>query len=282
MSDKNEGFEAPKDPVAKEALNQLQKEGDEAEKAKNPEPKKEETKIEEKPKEEPKKQEPPKEEPKIERTPTMVEAYKLKIAEDQKGKALERITELESELEKVSKQKAPITETQKENIADEIKAIAEEAGVDAGFLTKFADSILKRAKPGEEVTQTLEKLKEKEILADQLNQYSTEFSKDIEPLVKEKYQLSDAALSQLKSELKDLAFSETYAKVPLKEIFKMKEDALGLKEPKKSSEGKGIKARAGEVVDLENLDEDSFKNLPDAEVEKLASRNSSGWKTPVK
>lgn len=231
--------------------------------------------------------EPPKGEP--DRTPTMVEAWKLKVAEDQKAKleaeSSQKIADLESKLQELSTQTRPITETQKENIADDIKAISEESGVDEGFLNKFAETILKKAeqkfKPSDDITNTLKAIAEEKELLKQETEYSNEFAKDIEPLVKE-YALSDTALSQLKDQLKDLAFSDTYAKVPLSKIFRAEFDSLGLKEPKRSSEGKGPKMRANEIIDFDNLTDEQFSNLTDEQLEKFNSRNSTGWNTNKK
>lgn len=220
---------------------------------------------------------PPQEEIKPERIPTMVEAWKLKVAEDQKANLEKDLIDLKAKVEELSKQKDPITQTQKLEISEEIKNMAEEAGIDANFLTKFAEAILQKAKPSEDLRATIKDLQEEKELIKQDNLYSKEFENDILPLVKD-YGLSGQALSQLKSSLKDMAFSETYAKVPLKEIFKLKEDTFDLKVSKKSAEGRGVKIRT-EVVDIENIDEEQFKNLSYEQVEKLEKQKTSGgWK----
>jgi len=218
------------------------------------------------------------------RTPKMVEAWKLKVAEDQKESAIKQAQELQAKLEKLSEQNSPITSKQKEDIADDIKAIAEESGVDADFLEKFANTILKKAESkvsvASDMATKLNQLIEAQELAKQEAMYDREFAKEIEPLVKEQYGLSDTALSQMKNQLKDLAFSETYMKVPLAKIFKAEFDSFGIKEPKRSSEGKGVKVRSGEVIDLDNLTEEQFNSLSDEQIEKLSQRNSGGWNIP--
>lgn len=275
MPNNNEGNPAPESLEAK-VLAELEKEGNEIEGKKQLELKKEETPIipKEEVKETPKEEKP---EEKPHRQPTMVEAWKLKVAEDQKASLEKDLTDLKAKVEDLFKQKAPITKEQKTEIQDDIKAIADEAGVDADFLTKFADTILKKAKPSEDIQKTLKEFQEEKELAKQENLFSKEFEADVLPIVEE-YNLSGQALSQLKKSIKDFAFSETYAKVPLKEIFKLKEDTFELKAPKKSSEGKGIKHRS-ENVDLDNLDEEKFKNLTDEQIEKFVTQKSSGgWK----
>lgn len=233
---------------------------------------KEEPKVEEKPKEAT-----PKEEPKPDRTPTMVEAWKLKVAEDQKASLEKDLQEVKAKVEELSKQRDPISKTQKDEIADEIKTISEEYGVDPEFSKKISEAILKKAKPSDEVVKTLAELQEERELIKQDNLFSKEFDGDVIPLVKG-LNLSDQALSQLKSDLKDLAFSETYAKVPLKEIFKLKEDSFDLKSPKKSAEGKGVKIRT-EVVDLDNLSEEDFNKMSTEQIEEFEKKRISGsWR----
>jgi hypothetical protein len=288
MSERNEGSATPVSDEAKQALAELQNEGHvvgEHEsvagdgEVSESEPHKPEKKEEVKPKEDPKsKEDEEKPEDKSGRTPSVVPAWKLKVAEDQHNR---KVAELEDKIKELSEQKAPITKTQKDEIADEIKALAEESGADPEFLTKFADAILKKAKPSE-IEKTVQDLaresaEEKE-LEKQEAEYENEFDKDVAPIVKEKYQLSEPALSALKEKLKELAFTETYANVPLAKILKAEEDSLGIQAPKRSSEGNGVKVRGNNVVDLDNVDEDSFKNLGDDAVEKLAeSKGSGGW-----
>lgn len=265
------------------ALAELEKEGQFVEGKQPPE-----TKEVEKPKEpsiEEKKEEisPVKtEEKKADRSPSMVEAWKLKVAEDQKEAALTAKKELEAKLEELSKQKGQITEDQASDISDEIKKLAGEKEVDVDFLTNFAQSILKKAgdkiKSVETLQKTVDELKKGEQLNKELIQYNEEFTKDILPLIKD-FQLSDSTLLELKASLKDYAFSETYAKVPLKEIFLIKQSSLNIQAPKKSSEGKTIKGRANEVIDLENLSEEDFSKLPDSAIEALASKNKGSWNT---
>ncbi len=286
MSINNEGAVAP-NSIEAQALNELQKEGHDISTSKpdaNDGEIKDVPSVEEK-KEviEPKKEETPKEEIKPSRTPTMVEAWKLKVAEDQKEAALKAKSELEAKIEEMSKQNNPVTQTQKDDIEAEIKALAGDKDVDVEFLSKFANNILSKAKPSVDVEKTIKDLTEKNQLSEQLNQYSNEFENDVLPLVKE-YQLSDKQLSDLKSTLRNIAFSDTYAKVPLKEIFEIKKSTFDISQPKKSSEGKSIKTRGNDFVDVDSIDEDSFKNLKPEQVDEFISKKSSGsgWKVPRK
>lgn len=278
MSTENEGKSPAPESLEAQALAELEEEGHTIE-GKEPAPVVEPVKEPEKPKEEPK--ELVKEPERPARTPTMVEAWKLNVAEDQKQKALTRVTELEAEVKKISEQKGPVTVTQEKEIADEIKAIADETGADATVLTRMAEIILKRApKPSGDVEKKLQTLEKERELQKQLDVYNSEFEKDVLPLVKD-YNLSAESLSQLKSTLKDYAFSDTYSRVPLAEIFKIKEGSLELKAPKKSSEGKGLKVRENDAVDLENLSEEDFAKLPADKAEEFVKRKSAGgWQKP--
>ena len=88
--------------------------------------------------------------------------------------------------------------------------------------------------------------------------------------------LSDAELSGVKTKLKDLAFTEQYAKVPLSKIFRAEEDEFGLSAHKRSSEGSGAKIRQNTVVDYDNMDEETFAKLTPEQVDEFTKRQASG------
>ena len=279
MSIETEGLPTP-GSIEAQALAELAKEGHEIN---SPQPTvetppKEEPKKEETPKEEPKKEEPKTEDkPFVERKPHMVETWKLRVAEEQKESMAKELADLRSKVDELSK-KGPIEQEKKIELADDIENVikkAEEAGTDGTILRELANSIINKVKPA---TEVLSKLQEERELEKQLNSYEQEFETDVLPLIKE-YNLSDDALSKIKTDLRNIAFSEIYAKVPLKEIFKIKSDSFDLKSPKRSSESKTVKTRASDVVDLENLDEDSFKNMAPEQIENFIQfkTKGSGW-----
>ncbi len=286
MSTPNEGPSPAPNSVEALAIAELEKAGHTIE-GKQPAPV---VPVVEKPKEPVPIVEPPKE-PKVEpvapvaRAVTMVEAWKLNVAESQKGTALTRVKELEAEVDRLSKQKGPITESQQSEIDTEIKAIAEEGGIDAGVLTKVANAILKKAgtgkAPAEDLVAKVKSLEQAAELEKHVGAYNTEFEKDVLPLLKQ-YNLSDEALSQVKSTLKDFAFSETYSKISLADIFKIKQETLDLKAPKKSAEGKGPKVRESDVIDTENISEEDFSKLPREQAEAVVASKAgtSGWSKP--
>lgn len=277
MSTNIEGV-APNSDEAK-ALAELQAEGHEIEgqKPEVPEPKIDEPKDEEPAKPDESKGDEPDEEPdKPDRTPRMVESWKLRVAEDQKNKLTEQVNDLQVKIEALSNQKSDITPAQKNDIQAEIDALATEANVDKDFLQKFADTILSKTKPSDDLVKTIEELKEKNELQQEMQMFSDEFEKDVLPLIKDQ-NLSDTELSQLKNGLRDLAFTETYAKVPLAEIYQLKGQALGIKTPKRASEGKGVKVRPSDVVDLDNISEEDFAKLTPEQMEQFSTRKTGSW-----
>lgn len=285
MPNENESVPAP-DSIEAQALAELEKEGNTIEGKEEPtkeEPKKDPEPVQKDPEPSKEKKEDPvpskDEDKKPDRKPTMVETWKLHVAEDQKDKALKEVERLQGELKKLTEQKASISEEQKDDIADEIKRIAEETGVDPAPLSKLADVIIKRSQSEKQFPADLEKtvkqLQEERELEKQMNEFSREFDKDVSPLLSE-YQLTGEDLSKIKDTLRDYAFSETYQRVPLKEIFAIKQAEFNLSVPKKSAEGKGIKSRGANVVDIDNMSEEDFKNLPADKVEEFIQKKSSG------
>lgn len=220
---------------------------------------------------------------KPDRTPTMVPAWKMKVAEEQ---ARNEITALQSKIEELSKN-SNISKQDSTEINEELEAIiktAEDNGLDGEFLrnlaTSIESSVLKRVKPNESVEKLLKEIEDKKVLADQEDAFDKEFTKTIAPMAKEKFQISDKALTDLKSKLKDLAFSEEYGKLPLSKIFNAEIDTLGIKTPKRSAEGKDITIRANNsIVDMENVSEEDFSKMSDKQIEEFEKRQTqkSGW-----
>lgn len=222
------------------------------------------------------------EEEKPDRVPTMVPAWKLKVAKEQ---ATNEIAALQSKIEELSN--SNISKQTSTEINEELEAIiktAEDNGLDGEFLrnlaTSIESSVLKRVKPNESVEKLLKEIEDKKILADQEDAFDKEFSKTIAPMAKEKFQITDKALADLKSKLKDLAFSEEYGKLPLSKVFNAEIDSLGIKTPKRSAEGKDITIRANNsIVDMDNVSEDDFSKMSDKQIEEFEKRQTqkSGW-----
>ncbi len=290
MSDTTEGFTPTPGSEEEKALNELKAEGHEV--GSGAQPVDNDGNVVEKPIEKPEviekepetvdkkpEEDAPEDKSKVDRTPTMVPAWKLQVAEDQAAKTID---ELQNKLKEVSEQKGPITQGQQEDVSALLKEFAEESGMSEDAVKKFAEGLTKslegKFKPAEEITKTLESWKIDQALAKEEAEYSKEFDTDVAPLLKG-YNLSDTQLSEIQSTLKDLAFSETYAKVPLKEIFKIKSESFDLKVPRHSAEGKpGVKVRATEgVVDLDNLSEEAFDKLTPEQALEFEKRKSGSW-----
>lgn len=242
----------------------------------------EETKPDENPSEPAADEEPKADEDKGEgkegRPPRMVETWKLKTAESQKEAALKRVAELEALMADANKKGTEMSQGEQDEIDEEVKKLAEEGNIDPIYLNKLVKVIQSKGAPAGELSKRLQELEAERALIKEEAGYANEFEQDILPLVNDK-NLSDAELTQLKAKLKDLAFSETYAKVPLNKIFRAEQDALGIPTARRSSEGARAKVRGSDaVVDLDNLNEEQFKNLSPEQLEQFEKRRTnSGW-----
>lgn len=278
MADTNiEGVSSPVSDTTKQVLESLKAEGHEIEENRpaqfGDDEQVIETEIEAK-KEEPTPEPAPEVKPeekqaKPEREHSFVPAWKLKVAEDQKAKAEARHQEALAEIERLSR-KTEMTHSEKQDLSDEISSLADEYGVDKGFLSRLEKSILAKSSTPKEIT---EKLKELDVIKAEINKkheetaYSQEFDKDIIPLIRaENPEISESALSQIKDILKTYAYSEEYGKLPLSKIYKAEREGLPIPAPaprKKSAESsRSGTIRANDDIDFDNMTEEQFKNLP--------------------
>jgi hypothetical protein len=309
MSKENE-VDATLSPAAKEALENLAKQGltptgdnapaepDEHGEYKDPESA---------PKEEPKKEEPPKEvktedkpkegdlpkddgKPKVDREVSYVEAWKLKVAEGQKAALEKELADLKAKGDSMAdkNKSGELSKEDKVELGDDVKAIAEKYGYDENFVKDIEGLISKKAAQAipKDLLDTVNAMKEKTSHEFQERAFADDFEASVMPLVlKENPDISKEVLSKIKTEIHNMAFSETYAKVPLQEIFTLKKSGFNIEPPvkKKSSENDGSgKARPSEVVDYDNMDEDTFLQLPpDKKLEVsayLAKKGGRNWK----
>ncbi len=309
--DKNE-VDATLSPTAKEALENLAKQGltpaanpapaepDEHGDFKDPtpEPKKEtpkeepkkEVKTEDKPKEGEEPKDPAANHKKVEREISYVPAWKLKVAEDQKEKLQKELEDLKTKGDKMAdkNQSGELSKEDKADLDAEAKAIAEKYGYDADFVKDIQNLMAKKAGDfvPKDVIESINQMKEERNQLFQENAFGEDFESSVVPLIlAENPDISKEVLSKIKSEIHDMAFSEVYAKVPLNEIFVLKKSAFNIEPPakKKSSENDGSgKARPSDVVDYDNMDEETFLQLPPdkkLEVSKhLATKGGRTWK----
>lgn len=308
MTENNEVNLDTLSPIAKQALENLAKEGhtpapkdaivqeNEDGEIKDPAPA---PKEEKKPDVIPPKEEKPKEEkpadaiiPKDEKKPRdvkFVEAYKLKIAESQKEATEKKLAEATAEIERLSK-KSDLTPKDKEVLNDSINDLtAKYPDIDPNLLKDLQDSILKKVVAPKEVQEALKELatiKAERNESLEAIEYSKDFEKDVMPLIKAEHpNLSDEALLQIKDSLKVFAYSEEYAKVSLSKIYKAEKESLNIPvsvPKKKSSEnGSSFKTRDSGAVDFDSMTEEGFKNLTNEEKIAFSEHQRKGgsrWK----
>lgn len=280
----------PVSDIAKQALEELKSEGFEIGE------KKEEEAPKEEPKEEaPEEKEEPKEakEEKIDRKPAQIPAWKAKIEEKRWAKEKEEmetnfkseISNLQKKVEELSSSK-DMTKAEKAEIADEIEELAKEFGLDdanKNLIKKLEKVILGKIKLPEGLTEKVTELEREKEAIKQEKAYNADFASEILPLVKAEHpNISDDKLSEIKSKLMDLAFTEEYSKLSLKKIFRAEYDVFDLKEsPKRVSgeTGKSGQQRNTGTIDYDKMDESTFAKLTPEEVLEFSKRKSeNGWK----
>lgn len=200
--------------------------------------------------------------------PALIPAWEHKVAEKKWAKEREA---LEAELQQL---RANPTQANREAVAQtagNLRELAQQYGLELDDAQeRFFSDLLNRAVP-QDLTKKLEALEKDRQIAFLEHQYEQEFSKEVTPLIKERYgEVSDAKLAELRAKLHDMAFTETYAKVPLRKVFLAEESDFKLQRNDPSSPvvpGKSGKTRTVQV-DYDKVDEDAFKRMSPDEVEK--------------
>jgi hypothetical protein len=259
-------------------------------------PKPEEKKEEEKPKDEDKKSEEDgegddKNDSSKRRDPSLMPAYKHKIAE--KGWEKEK-AELEAKIAEYEKGKSPENKSDDEpdgkpndeSKSDiDVEALADELGADKEAVSKIVEVAEKRAaekmKPfmlsdtDKQALADLQDLRRQQALEQENQLYSQDFDKDVLPEIKKEYgdDVPESVIADIKSKLKDVAYTNEYAKVPFSEIYRAKSEFRELVAPKrKTAEGSkgGNFQVAGKTVKYEDLGPDQVANLSDDEFDKYS------------
>lgn len=284
MSDVNQEYHVDTDEVLKE----LQAEGNEIEgmepKAEEPEP---EVPSQQEPEEaetvvetEPEAPE-PKEVNRSPKEPTLIPAWKAKIAEDRLAKENEA---LKQQLEALQNNPTPENKQEVQDRMDDIRAIAEAEGLQLDdaqerFFNKLAATLTQKAVP-QDLLKNVEAFQQHQQIAQLEAEYNQEFTRDIVPLVKEKYgDLPEKELATLSKKLHDLAFTDTYAKVPLKKVFLAESDDLKITPPKDGIVTHKSGRTRNADIDLSSIDEESFKSLDGDTLDKFIEQKSgqSSW-----
>lgn len=300
---KVEGIDTPVSPETKQAIEELQAEGNvidadnkpnfEGEDIKDkPLPPKEPAKTDKKPEEkqpeedepeegdepesdeEPKDETPKDEDEKPARDIKFVPAWKLKTAESQKASVEKQLADANAELARLAGKPSDLNSSDKKDLGDALKVIAEKHNVDPELLKDLRDTIVGQVSTPAEITEKLkqlDKLTEENDRTFQESQYLKEFDKDVAPLIKaENPDISEDALLQAKEALKKLAFTEEYGKLSLAKIFKAERDSLGLpvaSPKKKATENSRSGTDRTADVPFDDLDEAGFAALSDEKAE---------------
>jgi hypothetical protein len=217
----------------------------------------------------------------VPKEPTLIPAWKAKIAEDRLSK---ENAELRSQIEAF--QSNPTRENREgvQQGMENVRELAQAYGLELdssqeAFFNALVSSVAQKAVPQDLVQniQALHQQKEVEYLE---TEYTKEFTQDVAPLIKERYgDVSDKELATLQKKLHDIAFTEQYAKVPLKKIFLAESEDLGIKASKESIVTHKSGRTRGTEIDLSNMDEDSFRSLDGDTLDKFIDQKSgkSSW-----
>lgn len=224
------------------------------------------------------------EKPKVDRVPkepTLIPAWKAKIAEDRLSK---ENAELRAQVEAFQ---ANPTRENREGVQqgmENVREMAQAYGLELdesqeAFFNALVSTVAQKAVPQDLVQniQALHQQKEVEYLE---TEYTKEFTQDVAPLIKERYgDVSDKELATLQKKLHDLAFTEQYAKVPLRKVFLAESDDLGIRHSKESIVTHKSGRTRGTEIDLSNMDEDSFRSLDGDTLDKFIDQKSgkSSW-----
>lgn len=191
--------------------------------------------------------------------PTMIPAWKAKIADKKQN---ERIAELEAEIEASKAKPAPtVAPTQSNN---DIKELASSYGLDldANQQAFFEALASKGNSVPDEVVQNIQAFQQQQKVDSLESQYSNEFNNDVLPLIKEQYgDLPESQLTSLRQKLHDKAFSDTYAKVPLSNVFRAEAHSMDISTPKGSIVTNKSGKTRGTSPDFSNMSEADFNAL---------------------
>lgn len=218
-----------------------------------------------------------------------IPAYKYEIIKNQKASTEKQLAEANAKIEELSKQKpSELSNSEKKELGDAYKVIAEKHNVDPELLKDLKNLLASEISTPAEV---MEKLKELDtIKADRAkefadNAYNKEFDKDILPLLKAEYpDISDETLSSIKNDLKTIAFTEEYGKLPLNKVFMAEKSSFKIVSNPKRKSSETVRpgaSRSIETIDYDNMDENTFNSLPPAkqlEFSRAMASKNNAWK----
>lgn len=226
------------------------------------------------------------------REPTLVPAWMLKTAEDQAKKREEKLLadlDAAKTAGKTAEDKGAKPEDVNQAYEKKLESISEKTGIDIEALRELADAFKPASQESfklpPEVDEKLKKLDaitlEREIAVEEAK-FAEDFSRVVLPLIKKEYgdDVPPETISKLKEDLKKVAYSPEYAKVPYETIYKGSDEFRGVLPPKfkagEQSRGGTVqlsdadKAAKGGDVDFDKLKTDPNYDLSDDEVRKLS------------
>ncbi len=230
------------------------------------------------------------------REPTLVPAWKQKVMEKQASK---REEELLAEIETLKKAGAKpedkdvkkeepktndvksivdkIVEKHQVEDPDVIKSIFEEVESLINDKSKTPQDVLEKLKDVDALKEEIKKGKIEIEIANEEKNFNSDFDKIILPMIKAEYGETIPAekISEIKAKLKEIAYTEQYAKVPYNEIYHGKGDFRNLyTAPKRSAEGgrTSIDLGSGKKVFSEDLTDEEFNKLTPEEQEEYGNQ----------
>lgn len=204
----------------------------------------------------------------VPKEPALMPAWEHKVAQKNWEKEREQLTQ---ELEQL---RANPTQQNREQVAQSagnLREMAQQYGLELDERQEqFFQSLVSQATAvPEQLIKKLEALEQDGQRAFLETQYDNEFMKDVQPILGE---IPANQVTELKQKLHDLAFSEQYAKVPLKKVFLAEQETLKVTPAQhKVSMDTTKQGKSRTVVtDYSNLTEDDVEKLSPEEFEKYA------------
>ena len=264
------------DAETAELLKSLENEGETVENTDTPGEPEVETPEAQVPSQEQEVQEPEVEAPRVDRVPrepALMPAWEHKIAEKKWEKEREQLSQ------EIEAMRATPTQ-QNAQSAGNLREIASQYGLELDDRQEaFFQSLVSQVNTvPEQLTKELDALKQDRQIAYLETQYENEFLKDVAPLLAE---VPETQHAELRQKLHDLAFSEQYAKVPLKKVFLAEQDTLNVTAQRKVSMDTTKQGKSRTVLtDYSNLSEADVEKLSPEEFEKYADslEGKSKWR----
>jgi small-conductance mechanosensitive channel len=219
----------------------------------------------------------------VSKEPSLMPAWEHKVAQKQWEKEREQLTQ---ELEALRANPSQANREAVRETAGNLKDLARQYGLELDDnQERFFSDLLAKAVP-QDLTQKLTALEQDRQIAFLETQYDAEWSKEVEPLLKSQFgEVPADKLAEIKQSLHNLAFSETYAKVPLKKVFLAEQGMfnLGHTHAKQTVDAsKSGKARSMHI-DYERVTESDFEKMAPEEAEKytewlIAKEGGRKWR----